>query len=56
MAKKRRKKAGKRKTSRRKGGRKKASRRGGHIPLNILEKRLVKLHRIVKSRGGKAKV
>lgn len=37
-------------------GRKKAKTKAkGHVPLKILEKRLGKLTRIVKSRGGKAK-
>lgn len=37
-------------------GRKKSKKKAkGHVPLKILEKRLGKLTRIVKSRGGKAK-
>jgi len=50
MAKRRRKKA------RRKGGRRKKAHRRAHkgkIPLKILERRLGKLARIVRSRGGK---
>lgn len=39
--------------SKKKKGRK--SKAKGHIPLPILEKRLGKLSRIVKSRGGHAK-
>ncbi len=52
---KRRKKAGRKKARRKGGRRKKASHRSGKgkIPLKILERRLGKLARIVKSRGGR---
>lgn len=53
MAKKRRKKAS-RKGGRKKSGRRKKTRSAkGKIPLKILERRLGKLARIVRSRGGK---
>lgn len=49
--KKRRKKTGRKK---RKGRKKKTRRTKGHVPLNILERRLSKLNRTVTSRGGKS--
>ncbi len=42
-----------RKGARRKTGRKTKTRKSGQVPLKILEKRLVKLNRIVASRRGK---
>lgn len=37
------------------GPKRKKAKSKGHVPLKILEKRLGKLTRIVKSRGGHAK-
>lgn len=46
--------AKKKKRRKKKGSRrKKKTRRSNHVPLKILEKRLGKLTRVVKSRGGK---
>lgn len=57
MARKKRRKKTARKGRRKKARRKTSRRKTGianRVPLKILEKRLVKLNRIVKSRGGKS--